>query len=184
VMEVYRTPKDDAGNVLLDANNRYQREALAGIFVMRKEAGYGGKYGVFRNGDWEYVAYREDGSFATPPERTNGCASCHVEAGQGRDWVFGTDRHFGGEAPVAAENSVTVANYAFTPSTITVTVGTTVTWTSHDVLIYTVTAKDFSFNSGALRPQASFRHVFKEAGIYEYLSVIHPTMKGTVVVQE
>lgn len=184
VMEVYRTPKDDAGNVLLDKNGRYQRDALAGIFVMRKEAGYGAKYGVFRNGDWEYVAYREDGSFATPPERTNGCASCHVEAGQGRDWVFGTDRHFGVEAPAAAENMIHVDDYAFATPTLTVTVGTTVTWTSHDVVMHTVTAKDFTFGSGALRPQGSFRHVFKEAGIYEYLCAIHPTMKGTVVVQE
>lgn len=46
VMEVYRTRKDDAGTVLLDENNRYQRDALAGIFVMRKEAGYGGKCAI------------------------------------------------------------------------------------------------------------------------------------------
>lgn len=184
VMEVYRTPKDDAGNVLLGENGRYQREALTGIFVMRKEAGYGAKYGVFRNGEWEYVAYRPDQSALTPPERTNGCAACHVEAGQGRDWVFGTDRHFGVEAPAAAENVITVDDYAFSSPTLTVTVGTTVTWTSHDVVMHTVTAKDFAFGSGALRPQASFRHVFKEAGIYDYLCAIHPTMKGTVVVQE
>lgn len=50
--------------------------------------------------------------------------------------------------------------------------------------MHTVTAKDFAFGSGALRPQASFRHVFKEAGIYDYLCAINPTMKGVVVVQE
>lgn len=184
VMEVYRTPKDDAGNVLLDENSRYQRDALAGIFVMRKEVGYGAKYGVFRNGEWEYVAYRPDGSFATPPERTTPCASCHVEAGQGRDWVFGTHRHFDVETPVLAENTISVVDYTFSTPTLTVTVGTTVTWTSHDVVMHTVTAEDFSFGSGALRPQASFRHVFKEAGIYDYLCAIHPAMQGTVVVHE
>jgi plastocyanin len=184
VMEVHRTLKDEASNVLLDENGRYQRDALAGIFVMRKEVGYGAKYGDFRNGEWEYVAYRADGSFATSPERTNGCASCHVEAGQGRDWVFGTDRHFGVEAPAVTENMIHMDDYAFATPTLTVTVGTTVTWASHDVVMHTVTAKDFSFGSGALRPQGSFRHVFKEAGIYEYLCAIHPTMQGTVVVTE
>jgi hemoglobin len=63
VMEVYRTKRDDAGNVLRDAGGRYEREELSGIFVMRKEPGFGKKYGAARNGDWEYVAYRADQSF-------------------------------------------------------------------------------------------------------------------------
>ncbi len=184
VMEVYRTRKDDAGNVLLDDKGRYQRDQLNGIFVMRKEAGYGAKYGDFRNGEWEYVAYRADGSFATPPERTTPCASCHMEAGQGKDWVFGTQRHFGIEAPAPVTNTINVVDYTFSSPTITVTAGTTVTWNSKDVVIHTVTAKDFSFGSGALRPQASFRHVFEKAGIYAYICAIHPTMQGTVVVTE
>jgi hypothetical protein len=68
VMDVYRTPKDEAGNVLLDENGRYVRAELAGHFVMRKEPGFGTKYGELRNGEWEYVAYRADGTFQTHPK--------------------------------------------------------------------------------------------------------------------
>lgn len=57
VMDVYRTKKDEAGNVLLDENGRYVRDELSGHFVMRKEPGFGAKYGELRNGEWEYVVH-------------------------------------------------------------------------------------------------------------------------------
>ena len=184
VMEVHRTLKDDNGAVVLDENDRYTREDLFGLFVMRKEAGYGAKYGDFRNGDWEYVAYRPDGSVLVPPQNTNGCASCHMEAGQGKDWVFGTPRHFGVDnaALEMPENSVNVVDYAFATPTITVTVGSEVTWVNNDVVMHTVTADDFSFGSGALRPQATFSHTFEEVGVFDYRCTIHSSMRGQVVV--
>lgn len=184
VMEVYRTQRDDAGNVVLDENGRFTRDELFGQFVMRKEPGFGAKYGEMRNGEWEYAAYRADGSVLVPPEGTTGCAACHMEAGLGKDWVFGAHRHFGEEAPAPIENSVNVIDYTFTSDPITVTVGTEVIWHNHDVLIHTVTSDDLSFNSGALRPQGSFSTTFDEAGVYEYWCAIHGNMHGTVVVTE
>ena len=73
----------------LDANGRYQKDALTGIFVMRKEPGFGAKYGPDRNGEWEYVSYRpDDGQVATTPERSQACAQCHLVASDAqRDWV-------------------------------------------------------------------------------------------------
>jgi plastocyanin len=181
VMDVYRTPKDDAGNVLLDENGRYMRDELAGHFIMRKEPGFGAKYGQLRNGEWEYVAYRPDGTFQTPPERTNGCAGCHVEAGFGKDWVFGAHRFFGEEAPEVGENEVNVVDYTFQQNDLTVKVGTEVQWVGNDVTFHTVTANDMSF-SGALRPQGSFSHTFEQAGVFEYFCGIHPSMKGRIEV--
>ncbi len=183
VMEVYRTVKDDAGDVILDENGRYTRDELFGLFVMRKEAGFGAKYGVQRNGEWEYAAYRPDGSVLTPPERTTACAACHVEAGQGRDWVFGTERAFGKTAPVAGESEVILTDYQFVPQVLTVTVGSEVTWTSNDVVFHTVTADDGSFGSGMLRPNATFKNTFEEPGEYSYSCSIHPSMRGTVIVK-
>jgi plastocyanin len=183
VMEVYRTPRDEAGNVILDENGRFTREELSGIFVMRKEAGYGAKYGAQRNGEWEYVAYRPDGSFLTPPERTGACAACHVEAGQGRDWIFGAE-HAWGTTHTAGENEVILDDYTFTPQVITVTVGSEVTWTSKDVVFHTVNAEDWTFNSGMVRPNASFRQTFELPGEYNYICSVHPSMRGTVVVEE
>lgn len=186
VMEVHRTLKDEDGNVILDANGRFTPEELAGLFVMRKELGFGTKYDELRNGEWEYVAYRPDGSFLTPPERTDNCAACHMEAGQGKDWVFGAHRHFADMEPPSAEdtpeNTIVLNDYGFSPSIITTTVGTEVTWANHDVVWHTVTGNDLTFNSGALRIQSSFRHTFEEPGEYEYFCAIHSSMRGKMVV--
>jgi Cytochrome P460 len=41
VMETYRAKEDESGAVVLDENGRFQRDTLTGIFVMRKEPGFG-----------------------------------------------------------------------------------------------------------------------------------------------
>jgi plastocyanin len=189
VMEVHRTGRDEADNVLLDDNGRFVREELTGIFVMRKEPGFGEKYGDLRNGEWEYVAYRADQSVLTPPERTQGCAGCHVEAGQGRDWVFGAHRHFAGQEEVAASqpstNTITLIDYTFDQQALTVTVGSEVIWINNDVVFHTVTASD---NDGAfsvmLRPHGTFRRTFEEPGEYAFFCAAHPSMTGKIVVVE
>lgn len=183
VMEVYRTQRDEEGNVLLDGNGRYVRDELFGLFVMRKEPGFGAKYGAQRNGEWEYVAYRPDETILTPPEATFACASCHVEAGQGKDWVFGTHRAFDLEPEAPGENKIGMADYTFTPTTITVTVGTEVTWINNDVVFHAVTLDDGAFSS-VVRPNASVSQTFDTPGIYGYFCAIHPQMRGQIVVVE
>jgi plastocyanin len=185
VMEVYRTKRDEANNVLLDDNGRFQREELTGIFVMRKELGFGMKYGDLRNGEWEYVAYRADQSVLTPPERTSSCAACHMEAGQGKDWVFGAYRHFASQEEVAASqpstNTINLIDYTFDQPVITVTVGSEVIWNSHDVVFHTVTANDGTFST-MLRPHGTFRRTFEQPGEYAFFCAAHSSMNGKIVV--
>lgn len=183
VMEVHRTQRDEDGDVLLDDNGRFVRDELFGLFVMRKELGFGAKYGAQRNGEWEYVAYRPDGTILTPPEATFACASCHVEAGQGKDWVFGTHRAFGLEPETVGENEIGMADYTFTPATITVTVDAELSWLNNDVVFHTVTLEDGSFSS-LVRPNASTRRTFETAGTFGYFCAIHPQMQGQIVVEE
>jgi plastocyanin len=187
VMEVYRTLRGEANHVLLDADGRYERDELTGIFVMRKERGFGEKYGDLRNGEWEYVAYRADESVLTPPERTAACAACHMEAGMGRDWVFGAHRHSTSAAEMAAiqpsTNTINLIDYTFDQETITVTVGSEVFWNSEDVVFHTVTADDGSF-SVMLRPHGVFRRTFEEPGEYPFFCAVHPSMQGKIVVTE
>ena len=89
VMETWRAKLGPDNQPALDANGRYEKEELAGIFVMRKEPGFGTKYGPDRTGEWEYVACRPDGTgFATAPDRSQACAQCHLAASDNRkDWV-------------------------------------------------------------------------------------------------
>src|SRR5262249_55899220 len=85
VMETYGVMEDSNGEPVLDANGRYMQAAGAvpTVFVMRKEKGFGVDYGLIRNGEWEYVAYRPDGSYSTPPSGTGSCAACHLTGASG-----------------------------------------------------------------------------------------------------
>lgn len=80
-------------------------------------------------------------------------------------------------------NAVSIASFAFSPSSLTVKVGDTVTWTNNDSAAHTVVADDGSFKSADLGQGASYQFTFKTAGTYTYKCTIHPNMTGTVVVQ-
>jgi hypothetical protein len=106
VMETWRAKLGPDAQPEPDAAGRYQKEELTGVFVMRKERGFGEKYGPDRTGEWEYVAYRPDLSgLATPPERSQACAQCHLVASDGgrKDWVVRGDLFFAQRAgPLSA----------------------------------------------------------------------------------
>jgi hypothetical protein len=48
---------------------------------------------VSESGEWEFVEYRADGSYLTPPDQSATCAECHIKAGAERD--FGYHGRFG-----------------------------------------------------------------------------------------
>ena len=79
--------------------------------------------------------------------------------------------------------SVSIANFSFTPATLSVSVGTTVTWTNNDSVTHTVTADQGAFDSNNLSPGNTFSFTFSQAGTYPYHCKIHPSMMGTIQVQ-
>ena len=86
-------------------------------------------------------------------------------------------------APVAGD-AVSIDNFAFVPATLTVRVGTTVTWTNHDEEPHTVAASDGSFHSPGMGSQATYSHTFPTPGKFDYICSIHPFMHATVVVTQ
>jgi plastocyanin len=92
------------------------------------------------------------------------------------------DEGDGGKADTGA-SAVEIKNFAFTPPSLTVPVGTTVTWTNNDTAAHTVTAAGGAFDSGNLSPGQSFSFTFDQAGSFAYACNYHPNMQGTVVVQ-
>lgn len=91
VMEFARVVRDGDGNPARDADGRVQRGPVIRVDVMRRGAGWGEAYGRNRAGEWEFVSYKEDGSFFTPPAATASCAACHRnQAGEAKDFVFST----------------------------------------------------------------------------------------------
>jgi LPXTG-motif cell wall-anchored protein len=86
-------------------------------------------------------------------------------------------------ATAAASTSVTIEDFAFSPSSVTIDVGDTVTWTNRDPTQHSATAEDGSFDTGLLRRGQSGLHTFEEAGTFPYVCTPHPGMKGTITVR-
>ncbi|MBV9543798.1 MAG: cupredoxin domain-containing protein [Chloroflexi bacterium] len=82
--------------------------------------------------------------------------------------------------------NVTVANFAYEPQTLTVTPGTTVTWTNTDTVQHTVTWDDRSVDSGLFGLDQTFSYTFTQPGTYGYFCIPHGSpgagMYGTVIV--
>ena len=87
-------------------------------------------------------------------------------------------------AVAAGDPGVTIKNFAFSPGSISISVGDTVTWTNQDSVSggHTATANDGSFNTGVLKQGQSASHTFTKAGTFAYICAVHPFMKGTIVV--
>jgi plastocyanin len=90
---------------------------------------------------------------------------------------------FTARAQQAPAMEVKIDNFSFGPPAITVTAGTTVTWTNHDDIPHTVVADDKSFKSKVLDTDEKFSYTFGKPGTYPYFCSVHPKMTGKVVVQ-
>ena len=78
-------------------------------------------------------------------------------------------------------HTVTIEGMRFLPETLTVRHGDRIVWVNKDLVPHTVTHK--SFDSHNIAPNASWTHVARKPGQYPYVCTLHPTMKGTLIVQ-
>ena len=83
----------------------------------------------------------------------------------------------------AETTEVQIDNFSFGPGTLTVPVGTTVTWTNRDDIPHTVVSTDGVFKSKVLDTDEKFSFTFSKTGTYPYFCSIHPKMTGKVIVQ-
>lgn len=85
-----------------------------------------------------------------------------------------------------SSGSVTIQNFAFSPASLTVKKGTTVTWTNKDSAGHTVQETDGQSGpmSGTLSNGQSYNFTFNTAGTFHYHCTIHPSMTGTVTVTD
>ncbi|MGH9999158.1 MAG: SIMPL domain-containing protein [Nitrosopumilaceae archaeon] len=78
----------------------------------------------------------------------------------------------------------------FSPSKLTVQLGTTVIWTNDDSAAHTVTSGQPTdgpsglFDSALFAPGNSFEYQFNSAGVHDYFCMVHPWMTGTITVPE
>lgn len=85
----------------------------------------------------------------------------------------------------AASHTVQIENYAYSPSSITVNVGDTITWTNDDTAPHTVTTSSGpqSLSSPYLSKGQSWSFTFTEPGTYSYYCAVHPYMRAQVIVR-
>lgn len=95
----------------------------------------------------------------------------------------GSPKASANDQPSAANAEVKIDNFSFGPQTITVPVGTTVTWTNHDDIPHTVVSTDGVFKSKVRDTDEKFSYTFTKAGTYPYFCSVHPKMTGQIVVQ-
>jgi plastocyanin len=85
----------------------------------------------------------------------------------------------------SADVSVTIVNFAFMPTPLTIPVGTTVVWTNQDAAPHTATSDPgsaFTFDTGMLEKGQSGKVTFTQAGTFTYYCIVHPDMHGMVTV--
>ncbi len=78
---------------------------------------------------------------------------------------------------------VSIANFTFSPNTLTVPIGSTVTWINQDDIPHTVTSVDGIFKSDGLDTGDQFSFKFTKPGTYAYYCSIHPKMVGKIIVK-
>jgi plastocyanin len=87
----------------------------------------------------------------------------------------------GGGQPTPA--SVNIGDNFFSPATLSVSVGTTVTWTSQGQSQHTVTSNGPGFDSPTLSRNDTFQFRFTQQGTFNYFCRIHgQAMSGTITV--
>jgi plastocyanin len=95
--------------------------------------------------------------------------------------MYGTGTGTGTKG-AAGPNEVFIQGMAFSPSSITITAGTTLMWTNKDGVAHTVTSDVGLFDSGTINSGGAFSYLFTTAGTYLYHCAVHPTMTAKVIV--
>jgi amicyanin len=88
-----------------------------------------------------------------------------------------------GGTRAGTSHAVEIADFAFSPQSLTIQVGDTVTWTNLDQVAHTATSTTGAFDSGLFGQNESYSFTFTQAGTYDYLCTPHPTMTGRIVVE-
>lgn len=82
----------------------------------------------------------------------------------------------------AVQRTVDIIDFEFEPGTLTVPVGSTITWVQKDDSLHTVDFTDGT-ESGDLTQGQTYSRTFTEPGTYDYVCFYHPRMTATVVVE-
>ena len=100
-------------------------------------------------------------------------------------WGCGSNNKATNSPTPQPSHLVTISNFTYSPSTINVSVGDTVTWRNNDSAPHTVTSDTGTeLQSSSIAQGGTYQHIFATAGSYSYHCTIHSTMPhASVAVQ-
>lgn len=133
------------------------------------------------SGTYPYLDERDDEN--TAYHGTIVVASSGGGSGGGGGAGGGTGGGGGGAVQAPSSAAVRIVDKTFTPGTVTIATGGTVSWSNDDDQSHTVNASAGGFASGTLSPGGKYSRTFTAAGTFGYFCAIHPDMKGSVRVQ-
>lgn len=88
-----------------------------------------------------------------------------------------------GSAQTVMMNTDSNGSYGFSPTTLTIKVGTTITWKNVSPAPHSVTSDDgTAFDSGTVPIGGSYSFKFTTTGSFPYHCNYHPYMRATIVV--
>jgi plastocyanin len=118
-----------------------------------------------------------------------GTVACSSEPTTPSPDAFPRDRTAQSQGPGASIFAVTIQDFSFSPTSLTIKAGTSVRWTNNGPSDHTTTSDTGIWDSGTFPAGASFTVTFSEPGIFPYHCAIHPPnlfpgFVGTVTVTE
>lgn len=117
------------------------------------------------------------------PKRTLILLCAVVGTGCGSDRERPATPRTASPATTPSDGAIAIKDFKYLPESVTVGVGTTVTWTNGDAAPHTATADDGSFDTGNLREGAAGRVTFRKAGSFAYFCEFHRFMRAEVTVR-
>lgn len=154
-----------------DARHRLRSQGGAAEFDVDLDPGEVGSITLTSPGTYPYVDDRDR-------ENTSYHGTIVVVEAPATSAPPGASPAPGGAAPTGA--TVTMAGRRFSPATVTIAVGGSVTFVNDDDARHTATGD--GFDTGVLQPGSRSVRSFPRAGTFGYLCLIHPDMTGTVQV--
>ena len=93
-----------------------------------------------------------------------------------------------GNTGTQGANEIFISGMAFSPSSKTISAGTTIKWINKDNVTHTVTSgvpgsPSGTFGSGNFGQNGEFSYKFDQVGTFKYFCDIHQSMTGTIIVQ-
>lgn len=106
---------------------------------------------------------------------------CSLYGGNQNSSTTPTANNTSTQMPAIGSTTIDIQNFSFNPATLTVKVGSTVTWTNRDSVNHQI--KSDIFDSNLLDTNQTYSFTFTTAGTYNYFCPPHPSMTGTIIVQ-